>query len=461
MAQLLNLNARAHPSRVLDAWLSGRAGAHDRAGVEPRAQTVMSSDSAGMRELFAPISSSAGVAVNERTAMQVSTVFACLAKLAGAITQLPIHQYRVDGEGQREQMQPTPLWWMLNESPTAQWTAASWKEFLVKCVHLRGDHITEILRNGSSPTVAGLRPLHPDNVTWEVVNRRLHYYVQDPETGRAYGLDQDDVLHFAGFGFDGLRSMSVISWAARQSIGNSIAAADFAGRTLGENAMPKIALTYPNKMSPDQAQTVRQNFVDTYGGAAGRKMPLVLTEGAQAKELSISPVDLELMAMRRFDKGEICEAFGVPPIIIGDSEKTSSWGTGIEQIMLGFVRFTIKPHLVRWEEEFNRKLFRRAGQFVEHSLDALLDGDAKSQSDHFRAALGGPGSGNGWMTVNEVRRRKNLPPVEGGDKIFEAQAKGAGAAADGGPPGGPPPRQPVPPPPGPPGHSSNDQGTTP
>ena len=124
---------------------------------------------------------------------------------------------------------------------------------------------------------------------------------------------------------------------------------------------------------------------------------------------------------RRFEREDICQALGVPPIIIGDSDKASSWGTGIEQITLGFVKFTVKPMLKRWQEELNRKLFRNAGQFIEFELDALLTGDSKAQNEAFKTALGGPGSGDAYMTVNEVRRIKNLPWVEGGDELFKAQ----------------------------------------
>jgi len=422
-AQFFDLTARPHTSRTLGAWLGGRDGGMARAGFEPLQNSAMvsSSDSAGMRELFAPIASSSGVYVNDRTAMQVGTVYACLSKLAGSISQLPLNQYRHAANGDREEVEPTPLWWLLNESPAEAWTAASWKEWIVRCVALRGDQHTEILRTGPTPT--GFKVHHPDNVSTRTVNGRLRYDCIDRESGRLYGVDQDDMLHFAGLGFDGERSLSMISHAAKQAIGNAIVAAEFVGRTLGEGAMPQIALTYPNKLDPDQAKLLRDSFVATYGGTRNRKLPLIMTEGGSANVLSISPVDLELMAMRSYEKNDICQAMGVPPIIIGESEKTSAWGTGIEQIMLGFVLLTIKPHIKRWQEELNRKLFRRAGQFVAFDLDELRSGDAKSQAEFFRAALGGPGTGDGWMTVNETRRKKNLPAKDGGDTLFKAQAK--------------------------------------
>lgn len=380
--------------------------------------------------IFGPPGQAFGPVVTDQTAMQVGTVYACLEKLGGAVLQLPLHQYRLDRDGDRERVTPpTRLWWLLNESPTPAWTAASWKEWIVRCVKLRGDQHTEIVRGRSGEAVE-LIVHHPDCVQPRLVDRRLRYDVVDVDTGKVRGVDQDDMLHFAGFGFDGIRSLSAIKWAARNSIANSLGAALYMGKTIAEGGMPRISLNYPNNLSPEQASLLRESFARIYGNGEGGRLPLVLTNGGTAKELSISPVDLELMAARKMDKADICEAMGVPPIIIGDSEKTSSWGTGVEQVTLGWVRFSVQPMLARWEEEINRKLFRQAGQFVEFSLDALLRGDSKSQSEAFRAALGGPGTGDGWMSINEIRKLKNLPRLDDpeADKPFRAQRGGAAPA---------------------------------
>jgi HK97 family phage portal protein len=427
-----NLQARQHTSSVLAGFLASRAGAAERAGIVPavRNGTLMatSSDNDAMRALFQPLTSASGFAVTDSTAMTVSTVYACLSKIAGAIVQLPIHQYRVTNGGDRERVEPTSLWWMLNEQPHDAWTAASWKDWITKCWGLRGDQFTRIVRDtraSAGGAVIGLLPLHPDCVSVRRNGYRLAYDVFDVATGKQYTLDQDDMLHFAGFGFDGLRSLSVVQWAARNAVGNALASADYMGRTMGEGAMPQIALTYPNKLNPDQAGMLRNSFVATYTGTSSRKVPLILTEGGTVAPLSISPVDLQLIESRRFEKEDICQAFGVPPVMIGENEKTSSWGTGVEQITLGFVRFTLAPMLCRWEEELNRKLFRRAGQFVEFSLAALLRGDSKAKAEAFRSAIGGPGTGDGWMSVNEIRKLENLPPIDGGDLPYRAQRDSA------------------------------------
>lgn len=424
-AQLIDLPATRHESKVLARFNAERQAARESIRVH-NSLVATSGDNEAMRALFAPLPAASGFAVTDYTSMCVSTIYACLSKISGAWTQLPVHQYRMLADDARESMGRTPLWWLLNEAPHDQWTAASWREWIVRCVHLRGDQHTWIIRKAGASAggaVQALKPLHPDHVKAHAVDGRLVYAVYDPDTGKTRGVDQDDMLHFSGFGFDGVKSLSVVQHAARNSIGNALAASDFTGRQLGEGAMPKIALSYPNKLGPDQAALLRTSFVAAYSGPGSQKLPLIMTEGGTASQLTWSAVDLELLASRRFEREDMCQACGVPPVLIGENEKTSSWGTGIEQIMLGFVKLTMKPHLTRWTQEMNRKLFRRAGQFIEHDLDELLSGDSKAQADSFRAALGGPGTGDGYTSVNEVRKRKNLPPLPGeeNDKPFRAQ----------------------------------------
>lgn len=407
-------------SRISAALQALRGGAVSNAAQDFHAGSLTADDL--LRLGIVGNDGSFGPLVTDSSAMQVGTVYACLSKLAGAVSQLPLHEYRHTSAG-RQAIEPhSPLWWLLNESPDDAWTATAWKQWIVRCVKLRGDQHTEIVRRGDGQPI-GLRVHHPDNVQVRTVDRRLRYDCRDVQTGRAYGVDQDDMLHFTGFGFDGEKSMSAIKWAARNAIASELGAAQYIGKTVTEGGMPRVALEYPAALSPQQAQQLRESFVAIYGAGVGAKLPLVLANGGKAHELSISPVDLELLASRRMDKQTICEVMGVPPIIIGDSEKTSSWGTGVEQVMLGWVRFDLAPMLAGWEEELNRKLFRKAGRFVEFSLGALLRGDSKAQSESFRAALGGPGTGDGWMTVNEVRALLNLPRLTDpeADKPFRAQ----------------------------------------
>lgn len=389
----------------------------DRWRAPSNAVLVSTGDSSEtLAEFFNVAQTSSGYVVSDQTAMSIATVYRCVGIIGGAISQLPIHHFRLKDDGSREKLPKQPLWWLLNESPIDAWTAAAWKENIVKSVLLRGDAFAELVRTGAA--VTRIRPFKSTDVqVLRKTDGTLLYSVIDID-GERRTILPEDMLHFAGLGFDGVRSMSVIQWAARQAIGNALAAADYAGRSFADGTLPQIAIKFPNKFTKTQGDDLRDSFAATYNGPRGRKFPLVLAEGADVKELSMTPQDAQLIETRQFEKHDIYTAFGVPPIMGGDNEKTTSWGTGIEQITIGFVRYTLKPHLVRWEEELNRKLFRRAGTFVEFEIGGLLRGDAKAQSDFYKAALGGPGSGPGWMSVNEVRALQNLPPIKGGETPF-------------------------------------------
>jgi HK97 family phage portal protein len=384
---------------------------------------VSTGDSAAILELFGLSGASSGKHVTESTAMQVSVAYACARVLAGAVSQLPIHQYRLLENGDRERVSNTAVWWMLNESPSARWTAAAWKQYWKKCVLMRGDAFTWIVR-GRLGEIKELLPLHPDNVIPQVKNNRLFYSIWSNVENKYLAVDQDDMLHFTGFGFDGCKSMSVIKWAARNALGNALAANEFAGKSFAEGLMPQILLRYPSKFQDEtQKDFLRKRFAEIYGGTRGRSLPLVLEDGADARELSFSPEDAQLLETRMFENRDICTAFGVPGHMVGQAaDNDTGWGSGLEQKGIGFVVYRLQPDLTNWKQELNRKIFRGAGNFFEFETDALMQGDSKAQADYFRAALGGPGIGDGWMSVDAVRKLKNMPVLGGEyEKPFRAQ----------------------------------------
>jgi HK97 family phage portal protein len=235
--------------------------------------------------------------------------------------------------------------------------------------------------------------------------------------GRIVNLSEDDVLHVPGPGFDGLRGKSVIGWAARQGTGIALAADEYAGRFFANGARPDFALKYPNKMSKDAKDALVDHYLGRHKGLEATHLPLVLTEGGDLKEMTMSPEDTQLLQTRQFQVVDICRAFGVPPILVGESEKTSSWGSGVEQVVLGFVKFNLWPRLVKYEQEINRKLltskrYRRQDYFAEWNIDGLQRGDSKAQAEWVRALVGGPSTGPGIMTANEGRQIFGLPKLD-------------------------------------------------
>lgn len=422
----LNLEAKRHESKVLTRWLDGRPGAVDRAGLvaanASAVRNVTYSDS--VLEAFGVVPAAAGVSVTPTSAMRVSAVFACVQRIAGAIASMPVHQYERTADG-RQRVENAPYWWLLNEQPTDRYSAASMWEHVVADFLLRESGFVFIGRNGMG-TIKELIPLpwsavEPVRIT-DGGTDRLRYYVNDV---RRYGVEQEDMLHFPGFGFDGLRAKSVIQWAARNAAGSAMAMDEYSGRFFAGGAHPSIVLEATGTLDDNQKASLREAFAAKYSGIENaHKLPLVLTEGIKATTLSISAEDSQLLEARKFQVVDIARAFGVPPHLIGETSASTSWGSGLEEMSRAFVTFTLQQHLSRIEQELNRKLFRTSKYFLEFNRDALLEGNSKAQSEYFRAALGGPGSGQGWMTADEIRKLKNLPPKGGAaGELFMPETK--------------------------------------
>lgn len=359
---------------------------------------------------FFSLPAAAGVSVNSESAKRSSAVYACVRLLAGSVSLLPLPVYQRSENG-RERVNHD-LWWLLNESPYPTLTACSFWEWMISSALLREDGLAQLVRDKNG-VVKNIMPLPRECVTIKKIDSSLVYLVNDGIS--KFGLQQDDVLHFPGFGFNGIHGESVIKYAARQAIGTAIAADEFSGEFFANGATPSTVIEYPEKVSPgsDQQEYLRTQFAERHTGKGNRHKPLLLVNGGKLTTVSLSAEDAQLLETRKFQVIEIARAFGVPPHMIGETSASTSWGSGIEQMSIGYVRYTLGPHLTRIEQELNRKLWPRSQKyFVEFNRDGLLSGDSKTEAEVFGKALGGPGA-QGWMTINEVRRIKNLPPLEG------------------------------------------------
>lgn len=181
-------------------------------------------------------------------------------------------------------------------------------------------------------------------------------------------------------------------------------------------------------MTEEQARLLRATWGERHSGVANSHLPAVLTGGLKIQELTMSPVDAQILETSKWDLEEICRILGVPPFMVGSTEKTTSWGSGVENMSRGFVKFTLLRDLVKFNQEFNRKLWpSRQKLFVEFDVSGMERGDLKTENDALRIALGRAGE-PGWMTQNEVRHIKLLPPVEGGDFVNNGIAQTANVA---------------------------------
>ncbi|MFN3375232.1 MAG: phage portal protein [Burkholderiaceae bacterium] len=407
-------------SRVLTEWRAQQeAQRMIRNASNGASEVIASSDPRVVELLLGGAVGAAGMALTPESAMRVSAVYACVTRIAGAIAAMTAKIYR-RVPGGRDEVLDHPFWWLLNEEPTPRFTSASmWESTLAKMLLRESGHC--FIARSRSGAVRELIPL-----PWEAVSprrveqdgsSRLRYDVQDVRT---FGVDQDDMLHFPGFGFDGLRAMSVLQYAARNAAGNAAAMDEYSGRFFREGSHPSVVLEVPGAMKEEAIANLQTAYANKYGGLDNaHRLPLVLTNGITAKPVTINAADAQLLEARQFQVTDIARAFGVPPHLIGDASGSTSWGSGLEEQNRAFLAYTLSQHLQRIEQELNRKLFRRAGLYIEFDREGWMEANSKAQGDYYRAAIGGPGSGPGWMTPDEVRARKYLKPKGGdSDKLY-------------------------------------------
>ncbi|NML61819.1 phage portal protein [Massilia sp. RP-1-19] len=400
-------------SVVLNAWRAERVQASNT-----------SQQNLTVQELANLISGAGGVggpSVSETTAMRVSAVYACVALIAGAISTLPMPVYARSVDGR--EIVDHPYFWLLNESPNDDLSAAVFWEFMVSSRLFYGDCFAEILRPSfRSSKVTGFVPHHPNRVQPFRDTAGNLFYRVTPLLGAQYTVHPADMIHVPSLGFDGLRSPSPITYAARQAVGTALSADEYNSRFFTNGARPDFAITAPGSLSEDQANMIRSTWNDKHAGVAKSHMPAVLMGGLDIKQLSLSAADSQILATSMFQVEQIARVLGVPPHMIGHTDKSTSWGAGVENMGRGFVKFTLKRDLVKFEQEFNRKLWpTRERLFLRFDLADIERGDLKSENEALRIALGRAGE-PGWMTQNEVRKAKNLPPKDNGDELLEVTA---------------------------------------
>lgn len=344
--------------------------------------------------------------VNEQSLLSISAAYACVNLISGAISALPLHLYRRSASGERDQLQNDDLWWILNEQFLPRWSSANAWEYLCQSLLFHGDAFAVIVRQGAR--IVGLEPVHPNNVTVAVTPDRMRLvYAVAFDDGSVAAYDQDDMIHVAGFGFNGFRGVSPIRHVLTTSAGVALATQEYAGRFFANSARPDIVLTTDDPINAETADRLRESWERQYSGLQKSHRPAVLGHGAKLQQLTMTAEDAQLLATRQFQIEEIARAYGVPPFMIGHTDKTTSWGSGVETMGTGFVRFTLRQHLNKFQTEINRKFFRTATRFAEFDTFELERADMKALFESFRIAIGRAGE-PGFMTADEVRMKLNL-----------------------------------------------------
>ena len=361
-------------------------------------------------------SSSSGKVVTERSAMQMTAVYACVRILSEAVAGLPLHVYRYNDQGGKEKALDHPLYLLLHDEPNPEMSSFVFRETLMTHLLLWGNAYAQVIRNGKGDIVA-LYPLMPNKMTVERdENGQLFYrYTRGSDEAvkpaETVILSPRDVLHIPGLGFDGLVGYSPIAMA-KNAIGLAIAAEEYGSKFYANGAAPSGVLEHPGTLK--DPSRVRESWQNTFGGSANANKVAVLEEGMKYTPISISPNEAQFLETRKFQINEIARIFRVPPHMVGDLEKSSF--SNIEQQSLEFVKYTLDPWVIRWEQSIQRTLLspeEKKQYFVKFNLEGLLRGDYQSRMQGYATARQ-----NGWMSANDIRELENLdliPEEDGGD----------------------------------------------
>ena len=346
--------------------------------------------------------SAAGKRVNERSAMQMTAVYSCVRILAEAVAGLPLHLYRYKEDGGKEKALDHPLYLLLHDEPNPEMSSFVFRETLMTHLLLWGNAYAQIIRNGRGEVMA-LYPLMPDRMAVDRDDKGQLYYEYTTSAddapiskGSIVRLKPSDVLHIPGLGFDGLVGYSPIAMA-KNAIGLAIATEEYGSKFFANGAQPRGVLEHPGTIK--DPQRVRDSWMSQFGGSANSNKIAVLEEGLKYTPISISPEQAQFLETRKFQINEIARIFRVPPHMVGDLEKSSF--SNIEQQSLEFVKYTLEPWLVRWEQSIQRTLFsadEKKRYFVRFNVEGLLRGDYASRMNGYAV-----GRQNGWMSANDIR----------------------------------------------------------
>lgn len=351
--------------------------------------------------------SDAGERVTVEGAMQLDVVWACVRRIAETVATLPLYLYVNDTSGRASPASQHSLYSILHDRPNIEMTSVEFWEAMVGCYLLWGNAYASIDRAGSK--IVALTPMRPDRVTVRRQTDGSLIYVY------SWGADlrefaEGDIFHLKGFSLDGMMGLSPVG-QARQILGSARAAERASGSFFRNGMRPSGFLKAPTYLTNDQRDNAKK-LLENFKGAAQTGATPLLEGGWEWTALAIPPEEAQMLETRAFHVEQICRWFDIPPVLVGHSGQTT-WGSGIEQIMLGWLTLGLRSHLKRIEQAIWLRLLNNREQsnyYAKFNVDALLRADSAG-----RAAQMASLAQNGLRTRNELRALDNEPPIPGGD----------------------------------------------
>ena len=354
----------------------------------------------------------AGQTVNVRTALQVSAVWACVRLLSQTISTLSLDIMERQRDGTWAPARDQRLQFIVDDMPNADSTASVFWEAMIAAMLLQGNGVAERRYD------AGGRLIALEFLPWSklTVNKRLDGTRQWllTENGIQREIAESRIFRVAGFTLNGDWGLSAIEYGAAV-FGGAMAAANSANSTFEKGLAPTIGFKYANFLRKEQREEFRETF-ENMAGALNAGKPVLMEGGMDAVTIGIKPSDAQLLESRAFSIEEICRWFGVPPHMVGHSEKSTSWGSGIEQQMIGFLTFTLRPLLKRVEGAISKDLMtasERTRLKARYNVEDLLRTDSKTRAEFLRLMVS-----EGIMTRDEARLKENLKPKGGNAAVL-------------------------------------------
>ena len=356
----------------------------------------------------------AGQQVNQGSVLSLSAAWACTRLISETISTLPLKLYERSSSGRIEAVEH-PLYSILHSSPNLESTPATYFESKISSIILQGNGLSEKLMVGNR--LVGLKFLPPNKLSTRKDSAGNIKIFFREEGGKQREIPKSKLFHIPGYSLDGSWGVSVITYGAAV-FGSALAASSAANSVFEKGLSPTVAFTLEKVLKKDQREEFRENLKKVSGALNAGESPL-LEGGMGVEVIGIKPSDAQLLESRNYSVEEVCRWFRVDPSMVGHGNKDSNWGTGLEQKMIAFLSFTLRPWLTRIEQSINKNLLSPIDQkkyYAEFSISALLRADSAARAQFYSIMVN-----NGILTRDEVRKLENMPLMGGNADVLTVQ----------------------------------------
>lgn len=358
--------------------------------------------------------SSTGMRITPDTAKRIAAATACVSRIGMSVAAMPCKMYTDTADGGKKVADQHPVHDLIYSRPNAAQTSVEFRMMMQGHFELRGNAYAEIIP-GRRGAVDQLVPLHPDRMNVRAFSdHSLRYDYNDPFTGNTRTLFQEEVFHLRNWSDDGITGQSTVSMGA-DVFGTALAAQDYAARFFQNDARPSTVITGAEFTNDEDEERWKKSWQKSQTGR-NRHKTAVLWKGMDIKAMGLTAADAQLLDTRKFSRIEICSLFGVPPHLIGETEKAATYAS-VEQFNIMFAVYCLWPRLVIWEQAIQRDLILSNKYYPKFSMAALLRGDTASRYAAYNSAIA-----NGWMSPNDARLMEDMNPIPGGDQYFRPAA---------------------------------------